>query len=98
VQTHAKEMILPRPQAEVIRGLAEQGGFGGNGDGAITIINNTSAKIGKVTEQRLSNGERALIIQEAREQAIASVNGNLADPNSSTSRALSRNTTAQRSR
>ena len=64
------------------------------GSGAITIVNNTSAKIGKVTEQRMSNGERALIIEEA----VAATAAQFSDPNSKTSRAMSRNYATQRSR
>jgi len=93
VQTHAKEMILPRAQADVIRDLAKTGGGGGE-KSVITIVNNTSAKIGKVTEQRMSNGERALIIEEA----VALMDARLGDPNSKTSRAMQRNFSVQRSR
>lgn len=91
-QLHEKEMVLPAPQANVIRDLAKSGGAGNSG--AITIVNNTSAKIGKVTEQRMSNGERALIIEEA----VAATAAQFSDPNSKTSRALSRNYATQRSR
>lgn len=91
-QLHEKEMVLPAPQANVIRDLAKTGGEGKGG--AITIVNNTSAKIGKVTEQRMSNGERALIIEEA----VAATAAQFGDPNSKTSRALSRNYATQRSR
>lgn len=92
-QLHQKEMVLPEAQAEVIRGLAKNGGSTGGG-GSITIVNNTSAQIGKVTEQRLSNGDRALIIEEA----VAATAAQFGDPNSKTSRAVSRNFTLQRSR
>lgn len=93
VQTHAKEMILPRAQADVIRDLAKTGGGGGE-KSVITIVNNTSAKIGKVTERQLPNGERALILEEA----VALVEARLGDPNSKTSRAMQRNFSVQRSR
>ena len=66
----------------------------GGGSGAITIVNNTSAKIGKVTERRLDNGERALILEEAVETVAAQ----LADPNSRVSRSMGRNFGVQRSR
>lgn len=92
-QLHEKEMVLPAPQANVIRDLARGDGPKG-GSGAITIVNNTSARIGKVTEQRLSNGERALIIEEA----AAATAAQLSDPNSRTSRAMARNFNTQRSR
>ena len=92
-QLHQKEMVLPAAQAEVIRGLAKNGGNDG-GSGSITIVNNTRAKIGKVTEQKLSNGDRALIIEEA----VAATAAQFGDPNSKTSKAVSRNFTLQRSR
>lgn len=66
----------------------------GGGDSAITIVNNTSAPIGNVTEQRISATERAIIIEEAR----SAVSRDVANPNSQLSRSLSRNTTARRSR
>lgn len=94
-QLHEKEMVLPQAQANVIRDMAKSGDSGGGGkSGAITIVNNTSAKIGKVTEQRMSNGERALIIEEA----VSATAAHMGDPNSKTSRAMSRNFSMQRSR
>lgn len=38
VQTHAREMILPAKHADVIRGLADNGGGGGRGDGGMISI------------------------------------------------------------
>lgn len=64
------------------------------GDMKLTIVNNTSARIGQVTEQRISSSERALIIQEA----VGATAAQFGDPNSQTSRALSRNYATQRSR
>jgi len=93
-QLHEKEMVLPQAQANVIRDLARNGSASDSKGGAITIVNNTSAKIGKVTEQRMSNGERALIIEEA----VAATAAQFGDPNSKTSRAFSRNYATQRSR
>lgn len=89
-QLHEKEMVLPARQADVIRNLAK----GNNESSAITIINQTSVPIGKVTEQRLSNGERAIIIQEA----VAATAAQLGDPNSKTSRSMNRNFNLQRAR
>ncbi len=92
-QLHEREMVLPRQQADVIRGLASNGGSGG-GPMALTIVNQTSGRIDKVTEQRISPTERALIIQEAvNAQASA-----MSDPNSRTSRSMGRNYATQRSR
>jgi len=92
-QLHEKEMVLPKQQADVIRGLAAKGG---TSDSAmkLTIVNNTSAPIGKVTEQRISPTERALIIQEA----VGATAAQLSDPNSKTSRSMGRNFAVQRSR
>jgi hypothetical protein len=91
-QLHEREMVLPKAQADVIRGLAANGG--GNGEMKLTIVNNTSAPIGQVTEQRISPTERALIIEEA----VGATAAQFGDPNSKTSRALSRNYATQRSR
>jgi hypothetical protein len=92
-QLHEREMVLPKEQADVIRGLASNGGSGG-GPMALTIVNQTSGRIDKVTEQRISPTERAIIIQEA----VNSTAAQLSDPNSKTSRAMSRNYATQRSR
>jgi hypothetical protein len=92
-QLHEREMVLPRAQADVIRGLASNGG-GGGAPMALTIVNQTSGRIDKVTEQRISPTERALIIQEAVNSTAAA----LSDPNSRTSRAMGRNYAAPRSR
>ncbi|MDH6185478.1 hypothetical protein [Polaromonas sp. CG_23.6] len=91
-QLHEREMVLPKAQADVIRGLASNGGAGG--EMKLTIVNNTSAPIGQVTEQRISANERALIIQEA----VGATAAQFGDPNSQTSRAMSRNYATQRSR
>lgn len=91
-QLHEKEMVLPKAQADVIRGLSARGS--GGGDLKLTIVNNTRAPIGKVTEQRLSGGERALIIEEA----VAATAAQLSDPNSRTSRSMGRNFAVARSR
>lgn len=92
-QLHEREMVLPREHADVIRGLSANGGAGG-GEMTLTIINQTSAPIGQVTEQRISPTERALIIQEAKRSYVA----DLADPNSSPSRATLRHFNTARSR
>ncbi|KIF80774.1 phage tail length tape measure family protein [Noviherbaspirillum autotrophicum] len=92
-QLHEREMVLPAKQADVIRDMARNGGQSG-GSSPITIVNQTSAKIGRVTERRLDNGERALILEEAVDLVAAQ----LADPNSKTSRAMNRNFSIQRSR
>jgi hypothetical protein len=88
-----RDMIAQIHKGEAIIPAAQNSGRNG-GDMKLTIVNNTSAKIGKVTEQRLPNGERALIIEEA----VAATAAHLSDPNSKTSRAMSRNFALQRSR
>lgn len=92
-QLHEREMVLPKAQADVIRGLASNGG-GGGGALALTIVNQTSGRIDRVTEQRISPTERALIIQEA----VGATAAQLGDPNSKTSRSMARNFSTQRSR
>lgn len=91
-QLHEKEMVLPKAQAEVIRGLAANGGAGGGMK--VTIVNQTTGRIDNVIEQRISPTERALIIQEA----VAATASTLGDPNSKTSRAMSRNFNVARTR
>lgn len=66
----------------------------GSGALKLTIINNTSAPIGQVTERSIGDGERALIISEAASLVAAQ----LGDPNSGVSRSMSRNFSTQRSR
>lgn len=60
---------------------------GGSGDMKLTIINNTSAPIGKVHERRISANERALIIEEARQANVAALH----NANSPESKALGAN-------
>lgn len=50
------------------------------GDGGITIVNNTSAPIGRATQQRTPDGDRVLVLDE--------VAASLHDPNSKVSQAL----------
>ena len=64
------------------------------GESPVTIINQTTGRVDNVVEQRLSNGERALIIQEAVQATAAQ----FSDPNSRTSRAINRNYAVQRQR
>jgi hypothetical protein len=98
VNERGPEMLSVKGQDFLMMG--DQGGVvtpnsklnGGNG--GITIVNNTSAKIGKVVEQRMPSGERALIIQEA----VETMAGQFSDPNSRASRGISRNYSVQRTR
>ncbi|HCN89505.1 MAG TPA: hypothetical protein DIT28_10065 [Oxalobacteraceae bacterium] len=67
---------------------------GGGGDLKLTIVNNTRSPIGQVTEQRISANERALIISES----VAAGAAQFDDPNSRSSKALSRNFNTPRMR
>ncbi|KQQ90389.1 phage tail tape measure protein [Massilia sp. Leaf139] len=71
VQTHAKEMILPRAQAEVIRGLAARGGAGGfGGQLTQTIHINIDGKTDMAENRRLI-GRQA---QQGRKDLMAIIN------------------------
>jgi hypothetical protein len=67
---------------------------GGESDIKFTIVNQTTGRIDNVVEQRISPTERALIIQES----VAASAAQMGDPNSKTSRAMSRNFNVPRSR
>lgn len=69
------------------------GGASG-GEAPITIINQTTGRVDNVVEQRLSNGERALIIQETTKSVAAQ----MANPNSPISRSMGSNYNMQRAR
>lgn len=87
------ELFVPGNQRGNIITNEKMRGMSG-GDSKITIVNNTSAKIGNVVEQRISDTERVLIIQEA----VDAVSAQLSNPNSRPSRAISQNTNARRAR
>ena len=89
-QLHEKEMVLPRAQADVIRGLAANGGSGGM---KLTLINNGTPQ--RVIEQRkIAPDEYAMIVEDAKNAVAA----DLSNPNSRTSRAMKNNFNTQRSR
>lgn len=96
-QLHEREMVLPAQHADTIRRLGSVGGEGGK-PGPVTIINQTTGKIDRVVEAKLSNGERALILQEANANAVKTITSQLNDPNSQTSRSMARNFSTPRSR
>jgi hypothetical protein len=83
------ELFVPRTAGAIVPNHA----LGGGGD-KITIVNQTTGRIDKVTEQRIAPGERALIIQEAVAAAWAQPN----DPNSRASRTLAHNFNVRRNR
>lgn len=68
--------------------------LGASGGDKITIINQTTGRVDSVVEQRISPTERALIIKEA----VGTTAAQMADPNSNTSRSLSRNFNVPRTR
>lgn len=84
------ELFIPRTSGSVVPNHA----LGGAQKDNITIINQTTGRIDKVVEQRISRGERALIIQEAEERVAMA----LSNPNSRVSRSMNRNYPVQRSR
>ena len=93
-QLHEREMVLPAPQANVIRAMAKNGGNAGGANGPVTIINQTTGRIDKVTETTQPNGDRALIIQEVKRAVIA----DLYQPNSKMSKAMKDSFGVQRQR
>jgi len=91
-QLHEKEMVLPRAQADVIRGLASNGG-GGGGKPNFTIVNNGTPQ--RVLEYReIAPGDWAAIVEDAVNATAAQ----LGDPNSKTSRSMGRNFNVPRTR
>lgn len=96
-QLHEREMVLPAQHADTIRRMGSVGGEVGK-PGPVTIINQTTGKIDRVVEAKLSNGERALILQEANANAVKTITSQLNDPNSQTSRSMARNFSTPRSR
>jgi hypothetical protein len=92
-QLHEKEMVLPQAQANVIRDMAKNGGSAGTGDLKLTYINNgTPQRV--VESRRIAPDEWALIVEDS----VSAVAHQMGDPNSKTSRSMSRNFSVQRSR
>jgi lambda family phage tail tape measure protein len=87
------ELFVPRSAGTVIPNELLGGGDSG-GAMKLTIVNNTSAPIGRVTERAISKNERALVIEEARTNFVAALH----DPNSPESRAMQRVYAVQRRR
>lgn len=56
VQTHEKEMILPRAQADVIRGLASRGGAGGGANVTYSPVINIDSRTDQAEVHRLVVG------------------------------------------
>ncbi|MDD2728169.1 phage tail tape measure C-terminal domain-containing protein [Malikia sp.] len=87
---HKGEAVVPAAYNPAAGGAQGSGG----GSGPITIINNTSAPIGRVTERQGSDGERVLVIEET----VKAVAAQFADPNSRVSKAMGSNYRMQRVR
>lgn len=66
----------------------------GGGDSKITIVNQTTGRIDSIEEKTMPDGERILIIQQARDLIAAEMR----DPNSKTSRSMQSSLTVQRRR
>ena len=66
----------------------------GGSDSKITIVNQTTGRIDSVEEKTMPDGERILIIQQARDLIAAEMR----DPNSKTSRSMQSSLTVQRRR
>ncbi len=66
----------------------------GGGDTKVTIVNQTTGRIDNVEEKTMPDGERILIIQQARDLIAAEMR----DPNSKTSRSMQSSLTVQRRR
>ncbi|MDY0746567.1 phage tail length tape measure family protein [Paucibacter sp. R3-3] len=67
---------------------------GAGGDGPITIINHTSAAIGRATQQTTSNGGRTITLEEFDGMFATA----MADPNSRASRSMGKFTKTERKR
>lgn len=90
-QLHEREMVLPKAQADVIRGLASGGGSGKAP--TFTVVNNGSP-LRVVSMQKVAPDDWAAIVDDA----VAATAAQMADPNSKTSRSLSRNFNVPRTR
>jgi hypothetical protein len=83
------ELFVPRTAGAIVPNHAL-----GGGQDKLTLINQTTGRVDRVVEQRISPTERALILQEAREM----VAGDLKQPNSRISRSLGSTHNVRRNR
>lgn len=88
-----RDYLMMGAQSGQVTPNAGPGGAAGQGELKLTIINNTSAPIGRVTE-RITPTERALIVEEA----VAATASQFGDPNSKTSKSLGAHYALQRRR
>lgn len=92
VGERGREAFIPNTSGTIVPNHVLEGRA--NGKENITIVNNTRGRIDDVQVMRMSDTERALIINEA----VGAVAADMDNPNSRTSRSLRRNTNTQRSR
>lgn len=91
-QLHEREMVLPKQQADVIRGLASNGSVG-RGDFKLSLVNNGTPQ--RVVETRqIAPDEWAMVVEDS----VKAVAARMGDPNSNVSRSFARNYATQRSR
>ncbi|SPR99304.1 hypothetical protein CBM2634_A80236 [Cupriavidus taiwanensis] len=92
VGERGREAFIPTTSGMIIPNhVLESGDRSGD---KLTIVNNTSARIDKAHVRRISADEKAVIIDEA----ISAFAADMSNPNSRSSRALTRNLNVQRSR
>lgn len=93
LSVNGRDYLMMGAQSGHVTPNAGAGGSAGQGELKLTIINNTSAPIGRVTE-RITPTERALIVEEA----VAATASQFGDPNSKTSKSLGAHYALQRRR
>lgn len=92
VGERGREAFIPTTSGMIVPNhVLESGDRGGD---KLTIVNNTSARIDKAHVRRISADEKAVIIDEA----ISAFAADMSNPNSRSSRALTRNLNVQRTR
>lgn len=93
LSVNGRDYLMMGAQSGHVTPNASAAGSAGQGELKLTIINNTSAPIGRVTE-RITPTERALIVEEA----VAATASQFGDPNSKTSKSLGAHYALQRRR
>ena len=93
LSVNGRDYLMMGAQSGHVTPNAGAAGSASQGELKLTIINNTSAPIGRVTE-RITPTERALIIEEA----VAATASQFGDPNSKTSKSLGAHYALQRRR
>lgn len=89
------ELFVPRTAGAIVpNGALSSGNTGGN----VTLINQSGVPLNVVQQQTMSNGDRALIIDDARRATLGAFVGQMSDPNSDVSRAYGRNFRSERKR